>query len=62
MVRQFNAIALRTAKTLWSFGHIECNRVNEVITSTTFLQQRKAIQQALAFPIENTVYSGYLKH
>ena len=33
-VRQFsvlctflNLIALRTAKTLWSFGHSECNRV-----------------------------------
>ena len=23
----FNPIALRTAKTLWSFGHSECNRV-----------------------------------
>ena len=22
----FNAIALRMAKTLWSFGHSECNR------------------------------------
>ena len=24
----FNPIALRMAKTLWSFGHSECNRVN----------------------------------
>ena len=24
----FNPIALRTAKTLWSFGLSECNRVN----------------------------------
>ena len=24
----FNPIALRTAKTLWSFGHSECNRIN----------------------------------
>ena len=23
----FNRIALRTAKTLWSFGHSECNRI-----------------------------------
>ena len=23
--------ALRTAKTLWSFGHSECNRVNHTI-------------------------------
>ena len=23
----FNPIALRTAKTLWSFGHSECNRI-----------------------------------
>ena len=25
-----NPIALRMAKTLWSFGHSECNRVNMV--------------------------------
>ena len=25
-VSAFNLIALRTAKTLWSFGHSECNR------------------------------------
>ena len=25
--RYLNAIALRMAKTLWSFGHSECNRV-----------------------------------
>ena len=25
----FNPIALRMAKTLWSFGHSECNRVKE---------------------------------
>ena len=24
----FNPIVLRMAKTLWSFGHSECNRVN----------------------------------
>ena len=24
----FNPIALRMAKTLWSFGHSECSRVN----------------------------------
>ena len=26
--RSLNPIALRMAKTLWSFGHSECNRVN----------------------------------
>ena len=26
-------IALRTAKTLWSFGHSECNRVYETLTT-----------------------------
>ena len=25
----FNPVALRMAKTLWSFGHSECNRVKE---------------------------------
>ena len=28
--RQFNPIALRNAKTLWSFGRSECNRVKMV--------------------------------
>ena len=27
MGKQSNPIALRTAKTLWSFGHSECNSV-----------------------------------
>ena len=27
----FNPVALRTAKTLWSFGHSECNRVKVAI-------------------------------
>ena len=29
-----NPIALRTAKTLWRFGHSECNRVNFCITGS----------------------------
>ena len=28
----FNPIALRTAKTLWSFGLSECSRVNRINT------------------------------
>ena len=28
---QFNPIALKAAKTLWSSGHSECNRVNKVL-------------------------------
>ena len=28
----FNPIALRTAKTLWSFGRSECNRIEETLT------------------------------
>ena len=27
----FNPIALRLAKTLWSFGHSECNRVKVLV-------------------------------
>ena len=27
----FNPIALRMAKALWSFGHSECNKVNEFV-------------------------------
>ena len=27
----FNSVALRTAKTLWSFGHSECNRVKQFL-------------------------------
>ena len=29
----FDPIALRKAKTLWSFGHSECNRVNLLLAS-----------------------------
>ena len=29
-MHEFNPIALRTAKTLWSFGHSECNRVKRM--------------------------------
>ena len=29
-----NPIALRTAKTLWSFGHSECNRVKDILSAT----------------------------
>ena len=31
LLGKFNPIALRTAKTLWSFGRSECNRVNGVL-------------------------------
>ena len=31
----FNPIALIMAKTLWSFGHSECNRVNKKQDSVT---------------------------
>ena len=33
-VMPFNPIALKTAKTLWSFGHFECNRVESITTLT----------------------------
>ena len=33
----FNPIALKMAKTLWSFGHFECNRVNKKISNTDTL-------------------------
>ena len=29
-VWEFNPIALKTAKTLWSFDHSECNRVKDI--------------------------------
>ena len=37
--KPLNPIALRTAKTLWSFGHSECNRVEAVVwpCSTQFV-------------------------
>ena len=33
-----NPVALRTAKTLWSFGRSECNRVNETILYDAVLE------------------------
>ena len=30
-IHLFNPIALRMAKTLWSFGHSECNRVKNIM-------------------------------
>ena len=33
----FNPIALRTAKTLWSFSHSECNRVNFISKPFLFI-------------------------
>ena len=32
LMGKVNPIALRMAKTLWSFGHSECNRVKELQT------------------------------
>ena len=36
-VHMFNPIALRMAKTLWSFGHFECNMVKVFIDNCPFL-------------------------
>ena len=32
----FNSLALRMAKTLWSFSHSECNRVKTIYLATFF--------------------------
>ena len=37
----FNPIALRTAKTLWSFGRSECNRVNEKVLKAQMGEKKK---------------------
>ena len=42
----FNPIALRTAKTLWSFGRSECNKVKHVILTKlqTFCYSEECVQ------------------
>ena len=40
-------IALRTAKTLWSFGHSECNRVKKQGNLNTYAIEEKRIKQTL---------------
>ena len=40
----FNPIALRTAKTLWSFGFSECNRVNRLLV---FIRNMLAVSDLL---------------
>ena len=38
---KYNPIALRMAKTLWSFGRSECNRVNHTMTLYSLCQPYK---------------------
>ena len=53
-----NPIALRTAKTLWSFGHSECNRVKgmnllleEVLYGLTPTVKQGRIADLLPLPV-----------
>ena len=39
-----NPIALRTVKTLWSFGHSECNRVKDLIFLHNYTFKRKILR------------------
>ena len=50
-----NPIALRTAKTLWSFGCSECNRVNrkEITLQHSQIQKRKKYKNVYADTCQN---------
>ena len=54
----FNSIALRTAKTQWSFGHSECNRVKEYACMCVYIKSvgEKQVKLNLFLP----VYSLFL--
>ena len=43
-LKAFNPIALRTAKTLWSFGHSECNRVKIQLVNSQYLKGQSSTQ------------------
>ena len=45
----FNPIALRMAKTLWSFGHLECNRVRPPKGCDSILSMEGTIAESKYF-------------
>ena len=57
----FNPIALRKAKTLWSFGHSECNRVNlwhnwQTVSLQEYLQINYLQQYLQIYVIRNLIW------
>ena len=54
-----NPIALRTAKTLWSFGRSECNRVKELRVGP--LYRKAKMKMAVASPDEKSIHLVILK-
>ena len=56
IVKLFNSTALSTAKTLWSFGHFECNRVKSMKSN----MQNSKIVLTLKLPVHAISHQTYL--
>ena len=51
-----NPIAPRSAKTLWSFGHPECNRVNVETVCTILLPAETAEAESRGLTQQEAIY------
>ena len=60
----FNPIALRMAKTLWSFGHSECKRVNRKWGKTwrcTLIAEEKLSVKCQIYPLAMQLWARFFK-